>query len=70
MKKILLCMLLSAFVFGCTDNGLLFRSNGKNYVSHDKNGVYKIGEPYQINNIWYSPEENYKYKEEIGRAHV
>ena len=67
MKKILLCMLLSAFVFGCTDNGLLFRSNGKNYVSHDKNGVYKIGEPYQINNIWYRPEENYKYKE-VGIA--
>lgn len=66
-KNILLCMMLSAFVFGCTDNGLLLRSNGKNYVSNDRNGVYKIGEPYQINNIWYRPEENYDYKE-VGIA--
>lgn len=67
MKKILLCVALSAFLFGCTDNGLLLRSNGKDYISNDKNGVYKIGDPYQINNIWYRPEENYKYKE-VGIA--
>ena len=60
-------MILSAFVFGCTDNGFLLRSNGKNYISQDRNGVYKIGEPYQINNIWYRPEENYDYKE-VGIA--
>lgn len=66
-KNILLCMMLSAFIFGCTDNGLLLRSNGKNYVSNDRNGVYKIGEPYQISNIWYRPEENYNYKE-VGIA--
>ena len=67
MKKILLCAIFSAFLFGCTDNGWLLRSNGKDYVSNDKNGVYKIGEPYQINNIWYRPEENYKYRE-VGIA--
>ena len=68
MKKIfLICAFLCSFIVACTDNGLLLRSNGKNYISNDKNGVYKIGEPYQINGISYRPEENYNYKE-VGIA--
>ena len=66
-KKILLMAIVAAFLCACTDNGILLRSNGKDYVSNDTNGVYKIGEPYQISNIWYRPEENYNYKE-VGIA--
>ena len=68
MKKALLFpVFFTFFIYGCTDNGLLLRSNGKSYVSNDKNGIYKIGEPYQVSNIWYRPEENYNYKE-VGIA--
>ncbi len=66
-KTLLLLTFFCGFICACTDNGLLLRSNGKDYVSNDKNGVYKIGEPYQVNNIWYRPEENYKYRE-VGIA--
>ena len=66
-KALLLPVFLTFFICGCTDNGLLLRSNGKSYVSNDKNGIYKIGEPYQVSNIWYRPEENYNYKE-VGIA--
>lgn len=51
----------------CTDNGILLRSNGKNYSSEKTNGVYKIGMPYQINGRWYHPSEDLNYKE-IGIA--
>ncbi len=51
----------------CTDNGLLFRSNGKDYITTDTNGVYKIGDPYQVGSIWYRPQENDNYKE-VGIA--
>lgn len=68
MKKVVFSLILACVMTaGCTDNGLLLRSNGKDYITHDTNGVYKVGEPYQINNIWYRPEENYKYKE-VGIA--
>ena len=26
-------------------------------------GAYKVGNPYQIDGIWYHPEENYEYDE-------
>jgi len=63
---------LSVFAFfilltACTDNGILLRSNGKNYSSEKTNGVYKIGMPYQINGRWYYPSEDLNYKE-IGIA--
>ena len=66
-KNILLLAFMGIFFCACTDNGLLLRSNGKDYISKDLNGVYKIGEPYQVSNIWYRPEENYDYKE-VGIA--
>ncbi|MDR2902366.1 MAG: septal ring lytic transglycosylase RlpA family protein [Lactobacillales bacterium] len=47
------------FIFGCTDNGFLFRSTGK-YDKTDT-GVYMVGHPYQIKGIWYYPEEDYSY---------
>lgn len=55
------------FLTACTDNGILLRSNGKNYSSKKTNGIYKIGMPYQINGKWYYPKEDLNYKE-IGIA--
>ncbi len=68
MKKVFLSLsILSICLTGCTDNGSLLRSNGKNYVSLEPSGVYKIGTPYQVNNIWYYPQEDYDYRE-VGIA--
>ena len=60
-------LLISLMLTGCTDNGILFRSNGKSYSNRDVNGIYKIGNPYQINNTWYYPAENEDYRE-VGIA--
>jgi len=67
IKSFSYLLFASVLMMGCTDNGILLRSNGKNYLNTEENGLYKIGEPYQISNIWYRPEENYSYKE-VGIA--
>ena len=68
MKKLPIALLvLSCCLAGCTDNGVLLKSSGKNYVSMDANGIYKIGTPYQVNNIWYYPQEDMSYRE-VGIA--
>lgn len=67
MKIKTLCLLIALALSACTDNGLLIHSNGKEYVTSDVNGIYKIGDPYQVNGITYRPQENYNYKE-VGIA--
>jgi rare lipoprotein A len=47
---------------GCTDNGLLFRSFGT-YAENKDTITYKVGEPYQIKDVWYTPKEDYSYSE-------
>lgn len=51
-----------AILTGCTDNGLLFRSFG-DYGAEENTATYKLGSPYQIKDTWYTPQENYTYKE-------
>ncbi len=59
---------LTSMIFACTDNGILLRSSGNSYVSNDdSNGIYKIGTPYQVGDIWYYPKEEENYKE-VGIA--
>lgn len=61
MIKVKLLFLCGVFcLFGCTDNGLLFRSIGS-YDKKDTGGIYKVGAPYQVKGIWYTPEEDYTY---------
>ncbi len=68
MKNLSIALLvLSCCLTGCTDNGILLKSNGNSYISGDTNGIYKIGTPYQVNNIWYYPQENMSYRE-VGIA--
>ena len=66
IKKIAFLCSLSFILAACTENGFLLKSKGDDY-DKDSLSVYKIGAPYQVNNIWYRPEENYKYKE-VGIA--
>ncbi len=46
----------------CTDNGLLFRSGG-GYETTANDGVYKLGEPYQIDGVTYTPAVDMNYVE-------
>ncbi|MBR4927116.1 MAG: septal ring lytic transglycosylase RlpA family protein [Alphaproteobacteria bacterium] len=59
LLKVSICLLS---LTACTDNGLLFRSFG-NYGDDTPKATYKIEEPYQIKDEWYTPKENYTYKE-------
>ncbi|MBR5129920.1 MAG: septal ring lytic transglycosylase RlpA family protein [Alphaproteobacteria bacterium] len=65
MVKVLNKVLLASCIVllgGCTDNGLLFRSFGT-YETNKDTITYKIGEPYQIKDVWYTPKEDYSYSE-------
>lgn len=59
---ILTACIVGLFLTGCTDNGLLFRSFG-NYGAEEVNATYKLGSAYQIKDVWYTPKEDYSYKE-------
>ena len=67
MKSKWCLFLLAAVLTACTENGLLFHSSGKDYIMQDVNGIYKIGDKYQVNGKWYEPHEDYNYKE-VGIA--
>lgn len=62
-------VLLSVFSISCTERGQAIygqRKTGLNRLNMEKassKGFYKVGTPYQVNNAWYHPEENYSYKD-------
>lgn len=62
LKKIILISSCSMILAGCTDNGLLFRSNGE--YEAKENIIYMIGDPFKVQEITYTPQENYTYNEE------
>ena len=62
LNKVLLASVCIALLTGCTDNGLLFRSFGT-YETNEDTITYKLGEAYQIKDIWYTPKEDYSYSE-------
>ncbi len=49
-------------VAGCTDNGLLFRSGG-GYETTETQGVYKLGDSYEIDGVTYTPAVDTAYNE-------
>lgn len=59
LKDAVVMGVAACFLAGCTDNGFLFRSFG-GYQGDDQI-TYKIGEPYQIKDEWYTPQEDYSY---------
>lgn len=57
---------LGLFVTGCAETQLLIHSAKRASQAIDSDtsgGYYKVGNPYQIDGIWYHPEENYEYDE-------
>ncbi|MBQ6855067.1 MAG: septal ring lytic transglycosylase RlpA family protein [Alphaproteobacteria bacterium] len=59
LKKIL-CLSCAFCLFGCSDNGFLFRSVGS-YNQSKSVGTYLVGAPYEINGVVYTPKEDYDY---------
>jgi rare lipoprotein A len=55
------------FLAGCAETQLLIHSAKRAGQAIDSDGdtggYYKVGNPYQIDGIWYHPEENYEYDE-------
>lgn len=62
LNKLLLASVCIALLGGCTDNGFLFRSFGT-YEENKDTITYKVGEAYQIKDVWYTPKEDYSYTE-------
>ena len=58
---------LGLLVTGCAETQLLIHSAKRASQAIDSDtpsgGYYKVGNPYQIQGIWYHPEENYEYDE-------
>lgn len=51
---------------GCAESQFLIHTAKRVTRSEEppsQEGIYKIGNPYQINDIWYYPAENYEYDE-------
>src|SRR5581483_3525720 len=61
---LLTTVLAGAALSGCAET--TFAVNAAKQVTQSdpkQQGIYKIGEPYQINGIWYYPAEDYSYNE-------
>lgn len=70
VKRKILCLLVAIFplfLISCTDNGYYFpygrRGKSQSSTITGAGGVYKVGDPYEVDGIWYYPKENYSYNE-------
>ena len=67
--RIFVIILLSVVSISCTERGQAIYGQRKtglkrlNMKTASSKGFYKVGTPYQINNSWYHPEENYSYQD-------
>lgn len=61
-----LCFVLfSAFLItACAETQLVVHATKKlQYKPEKKTGVYKVGDPYEVNDVWYYPSIDYEYDE-------
>lgn len=65
--NIIAAALIVLVLGACAETELLFHSakqaRGRDTVAVPQGGVYKIGNPYQIDNVWYYPAVDYNYQE-------
>ena len=59
-------MLAALALAGCAETELAVHA-AKTFNNHppatDRAGGYKIGQPYQVNGVWYYPQPDYAYRE-------
>lgn len=66
LRLISLFALLAIFVSGCAETQFLIHTAkrvARTEPAESGAGYYKIGNPYQIDGIWYHPAEDYEYDE-------
>ncbi len=65
--RVRLAVVMGVFLFGaCSETQFLISTAKRINTGQDEpltNGLYKIGEPYQVKGIWYYPAVNYDYDE-------
>jgi rare lipoprotein A len=72
MSRVWLCLVAGLLLAGCAETQLASHAFKRAYGTGDGEtesptgpgrGVYKVGDPYQINGVWFYPAEDYSYDE-------
>jgi rare lipoprotein A len=59
-----LAMVAAMVLGGCAETTLAVHTAKQLGRGEDRaQGIYKVGDPYQINGVWYYPAEDYGYSE-------
>ena len=62
LPRLLLSFVLALGLSACAETNFLLHT-AKKMRDGPPGGVYKVGEPYQMNGVWYTPVEDYGYDE-------
>lgn len=62
LPRLLLSFVLALALSACAETNFILHT-AKKMRDGPAGGVYKIGEPYQVNGVWYTPVEDYGYDE-------
>ena len=62
LPRLLLSFVLALGLSACAETNFLLHT-AKKMRDGPPGGVYKVGEPYQVNGVWYTPVEDYGYDE-------
>jgi len=61
--SIVVALMVAVFLSGCAETKFLTSSAKHAAGDQTSNGKYKIGNPYQIQGVWYYPAEDFEYVE-------
>jgi rare lipoprotein A len=56
-------LMAAVFLSGCAETQFLASTAKHSGAQQNNNGKYKVGNPYQIQGVWYYPSEDYEYTE-------
>lgn len=62
LPRLFLSLVLALALSACAETNFILHT-AKKMRDGPAGGVYKIGEPYQVNGVWYTPVEDYGYDE-------
>lgn len=62
LPRLFLSCALALALAACAETNFLLHT-AKKMRDGPQGGVYKVGEPYQVNGVWYTPVEDYGYDE-------
>ena len=62
LPRLFLSLVLALALSACAETNFLLHT-AKKMRDGPSGGVYKVGEPYQVGGVWYTPVEDYRYDE-------